>query len=169
MPSPCGSNAPMKALGCLELVRGYWANANRTPLKTDRRFTNIGRLAAVEFHSLRLIVFSHFPKDGGHAFVCCTPRMTSANCQHRQARPNCSYRSLRECFGENFSVHASHKGVGFSAAVTCRCVAIASPSPSGTGHAGRAEVDSARSPSSQTPLPALLCAACPSEAMPIGE
>jgi hypothetical protein len=50
-------------------------------------------------------------------------------------------------------VHASHKGVGFSAAVTCRCVAIASPSPSGTGHAGWAEVRSARSPSSQTPLP----------------
>ena len=45
-------------------------------------------------------------------------------------------------------VHASRKGVGFSAAVTCRCVAIASPSPSGTGHAGCAEVRSARSPSS---------------------
>jgi hypothetical protein len=61
------------------LVRGYWANANRTPLKTGRRLTNIGRLAAVEFHSLRPIVFSHFPKDAGHVLVRCTPRMTSAN------------------------------------------------------------------------------------------
>jgi hypothetical protein len=62
MPSPRGSDAPMKALACLELVRGYWANANTTPLKTGRRLTNIWLLAAVEFHSLRLIVFSHFPK-----------------------------------------------------------------------------------------------------------
>ena len=37
------------------------------------------KLAAVEFHSLRLIVFSHFPKDGGHVFVRCTPRMTGTN------------------------------------------------------------------------------------------
>ena len=30
-------------------------------LRTGRRLTNIGRLSAVEFRSLRLIVFSHLP------------------------------------------------------------------------------------------------------------
>ena len=63
-------------------------------------------------------------------------------------------------------VHASHKGVGFSSSVTCRCVAIASPSPSGTGHAGWPEVHSARSPSSQLCcllfcLPLVLGERCP--------
>jgi hypothetical protein len=48
-------------------------------LRTDRRLTNIRRLGAVEFLSLRLIVFSHFPKGGGHVFIRCAPRMTSTN------------------------------------------------------------------------------------------
>jgi hypothetical protein len=79
MPNPRSSNAPVKAPAFLELVRGYCANAKRTPLKTGRRLTNIGRLAAFEFHSLRLIVFSHLPENGGHVFIRCTPRMSGAN------------------------------------------------------------------------------------------
>ena len=78
MPSPRSSNALMKAPS-LTLVRGYRANANTLPLRAGRRLTNIGRLAAIELHRFRLIVFSHFPKDGGDVFVRCTPRMTSAN------------------------------------------------------------------------------------------
>ena len=53
-------------------------------------------------------------------------------------------------------------------AFTFRCEAKANPSLVHTDHAGWAEVHSARSPSSQTLLPALLSAACPWGAMSIG-
>src|ERR1700735_2759857 len=43
---------------------GTWllSQCQQSALRTGRRLTNIRRLSAVEFCSLRLIVFSHFPK-----------------------------------------------------------------------------------------------------------
>jgi hypothetical protein len=59
----------------------------------------------------------------------CTPLKTISNVK----KARCGLRAVNMSAQQ---VHASHKGVGFSAAITCRCVAIASPSPSSTGHAG---------------------------------